>query len=69
MILLAVEAARARAETIFWSYGQFLENVGSFKYLNDIILSNYDGYPAVISNLRKARKKWAYMSMVMYQEG
>ena len=29
----------------------------------------YDYYPAVISNLRKARRKWSRMSRILGQEG
>ena len=39
-------------------YGQPLMEVYSFKYLGKIMLALEDYWPEVVSNLRKARKKW-----------
>ena len=46
-----------------------LTPVASFKYLGIVLLAEDDNWPVVVSNLQKARKKWAYMTSVMSREG
>ena len=53
---LAEEEARAGDETVITSYGIPLLPVTSFKYLGQILTAEDDDCPAVIRNLRKARR-------------
>ena len=59
------EAARDRAETVFWAYVQPLANAGSFKYLVRILSTTDSNFPVAMANLRKARKKWVRIPQVM----
>ena len=43
--------------------------VNSFRYLGRVPLSEYDNWPVVVSNLRKALRKWARMKRVLISEG
>ena len=62
---LPVEEVRAFTETVFWAYGRPLTIVAAFKYLGRILPSTYNNWTVVVSNLRKARKKWAQMSRIL----
>ena len=55
---LAEEEARAVDETSITSYGIPLSPVTSFKCLGRIIMVEDEDWPAVVSNLRKSRRKW-----------
>ena len=46
-----------------------LSTVSSFKYLGRVLLVVDDDGAAVISNLRKARKRWGHMSQILGWEG
>ena len=54
---------------MFTADGIPLSQVTSFKYLGRIITLVDDACPAVDSNLRKARRKWAQLTGVMGREG
>ena len=51
------------------AYGCLLETVPSFKYLDSILLELNYGLPEVVHNLRKAQKKWEWLSQVLRREG
>ena len=55
-------------ETAITPYRIPLSPVTSFKYLGKIIMAEDDDWPEVVSNLRKARRKWARMTRVMRRE-
>ena len=55
---LVEEEARAGADTSFTAYGVPLAPVTSFVYLGRVFLVDDDYWPAVVRNLRKARRKW-----------
>ena len=63
------EEARARAETAIMAYGIPLVPVTSFKNLGRILTAAENGWPAVVSNLRKERRKWAQLIRVLGREG
>lgn len=66
---IAAEAARRARETEFYAYGQPLQSVDLFNYLGRQT-SNIDvDWPAVMTNLKKARKKWGRMSRILGREG
>ena len=66
---LAAEAARKARETVFHAYGQPLENVSLFKYLGRMVSDDDNDWPAVVRNLKKARKKWGRVSRILGREG
>ena len=64
---LAVEAERAREETVFLVYGHPLGNTISFKYLLRL-LSAMDNYlPESVEKLKKERKNRAHLSQFLGQ--
>ena len=66
---LADEEARVGDETAITKYGIPLAMVIYFKYLGRLLLEEDKNWPAVLSNLRKARRKWEWMTRVMVREG
>ena len=66
---LAEEEERAGAETAFTSDGIPLAPVTSFKYLGQILTKADDDWPSVVRNLRKARRKWVWLTRVLGREG
>ena len=66
---MAAEEARAEAEMAFKAYGHPLTMVSSFKYLGSVLSASDDDWPAVVANLRKARKKWARHPRILVREG
>ena len=59
LLWMAMEEAQEVTETAFRSYGCPITNVMKFKYIGCILASTYDEWEVVVSNLRKARNKWA----------
>ena len=57
------------AERAFQAYGRPLVRITSFKYLGWVLTEVDDDWAAVIANLRKARKSWAWMARIMVKEG
>ena len=53
----------------FEAYGAPLENMTTFKYLGHLLTAGDDGWPAVVGNLRKARKSWGQLFWILSQEG
>ena len=43
--------------------------VSEFNYLGRVLTASDDDWPAVVGNLRKARKRWAVMLRILGQEG
>ena len=63
------EDTQAGAVATFQAYGRTLEAVSSFKYLRRVLTVSTNYWPAVVSNLRKAWRKWARFSSFLGQEG
>ena len=53
---------------VFSAYGVTLTAVPSFKYLERILLSTNDNWPAVEPNLQRSRVKWVQMVKVLWRE-
>ena len=53
----------------FSIYGIPLEMVTSFRYLGRVISLADDNYPAVVSNLSRARAVWKRMNGIISREG
>ena len=66
---IAAEAARRASETQFYAYGQPLSSVDLFKYLGRQTSKIDVDWPAVVTNLKKARKTWGRMSRILGREG
>ena len=64
---MTVEEALAGTEMDFREYFLPLTNMTAFKYLFRIIAYSDNDCPAFVANLRKARKKWAWMSRIIVQ--
>ena len=66
---LEEEEARTGAQMAITVYGIPLYPFTSFKYIGKILMAEDNDWPAVFSNLRKARRKWAIMTRVLGREG
>ena len=64
---MTVEEALAGTEMDFREYVLPLTNMTAFKYLVCVIASSDNDCPAFVANLRKARKKWTWMSRILVQ--
>ena len=53
----------------FQAYGIPLEAVLEFKYLGMVLTDSDDDWPVVVGNLRKARRRWAWISRIVGQKG
>ena len=53
----------------FEAYGKPLENVMVFKYMGWVMTEVDDHWPVVIDTIRKARKSWGRLSLILSQEG
>ena len=62
MCCLAEEEARSGAEMVITAYGIPLAPVTAFKYLGKVLTAADDDSPVVVSNLQKARQKWASLT-------
>ena len=60
------EAATERA---FKAYGRRVKSVKEFRYLERILTSTDDDWPAVARNLQKARATWGRLARILGQEG
>ena len=40
-----------------------------FKYMGRILTATDDNWPAVVGNLRKARRSWGHITRVLSREG
>ena len=66
---LAETETRENLERDFEAYGDPIELVSEFKYLGRIMTATDDDWPAVVGNLRKARKSWGRLARVIIREG
>ena len=55
-------------ERALTSYGVPLSQVTSFKYLGQVLAAEDNDWPAVVRNLRRARKKWVWITWVLSRE-
>ena len=53
----------------FQAYGSPLEMVTYFEYFGQILTAFDDDWPAVVRNIRKARKIWTRLSRILLREG
>ena len=60
--------SRGGSATYFLQYGQPLSNVKYFKYLDSLMLANYDDCPELVSNLNKLQKKFIEVLHILGQE-
>ena len=66
--VITAESARVGLETEFFVYGQPLANVGAFKCIIGLFVSNYYDWPKVVVNIRKVWNKWMMKILVLGQE-
>ena len=66
---LAEEEMAESAERAFQSCSRPLVTVTSFKYLGRVLTAADDDLPEVLGDLRKVRKSWSRMDMILRQEG
>ena len=57
------------SEQAFEAYGAPIESVSEFKYLGRILTATDDDWPAVVGNLRKARRSLGRLARVLSREG
>ena len=60
---------RESAERAFRYYGRPLKMVTSFKYLGRVLMAADNNWPAVVVNLWKERKIWAWLARILGREG
>ena len=60
---------RESTERAFEAYGKPLETVLIFKYLGRVMTAGDENWPAVASNLVRARKSWGRLSWILIWEG
>ena len=60
---------RESTQRDFEAYGAPIKNVTEFKYLGRVLTANGDNWPAVVGNLRKARRSWGQLLQVLGREG
>ena len=60
---------RENSERAFKAYGAPIELVSEFKYLGRILTEADDDWPAVVGNIRKARRSWGRLTRVLSREG
>ena len=66
---LAGGEERAGSEKAITAYGIPLAPVTSFKFLGIILAAADDDWLELVSNLQKARRKWARLTRVLGREG
>ena len=66
---MVAEEARAGMETSFRAYGHPFKNVVAFKYLVRTPTATDEYWMMVVANLRKSRKKWAWLYRTLMWEG
>ena len=62
---LAEAELRDSLERAFEAYGELLENVITFRYLERVFTAGDDDWLAVVGNLWKARKSWGWLSQIL----
>ena len=66
---LAETETRENSERAFEEYWAPIESVSELKYLGRILTATDNNWRAVVGNLRKARRSWGRLSMVLNREG
>ena len=66
---LAEEEMWDNSERDFRAYIRPLETVTSFKYLGRVLTTGDEDWPAMVGNLKKARKSWARLIRILGREG
>ena len=56
-------------ERAFQAYGEPLETVTYFKYLERLLTAGYEELPVVAGKMRKTRKIWVRMTRILSWEG
>ena len=59
---------REISERAFKAYGEPLENVTEFRYLERVLTAGDDDWLAVVGNLVKARNIWGRLSQILIWE-
>ena len=60
---------RESTERDFEAYGDPLENVTEFKYLERVMTVGDDDWPVVVGNLQRARKSWGRLLRILNGRG
>ena len=60
---------RENLERTFSAYGQLMETVTEFRYLGRILTAADDDWLAVAGNIKKARRSWGWLALVIGREG
>lgn len=66
---MALEHARSSRSVRFAAGGVDLESVSTFKYLGRPLSATGNDWPALYTNLTKARQRWAMISRILTREG
>ena len=66
---LAETETRENLERAFSAYGQPMEAVTEFRYLGWLLTAMDDDWPAVAGNIKKARRSWGRLALVLGREG
>ena len=66
---MAEAEIRESTEMAFEVYGQQIQSVPWFTYLERVMTEGDDDWLAVAGNLAKARKSWGRMQVVLRREG
>ena len=66
---LVEEETRNSVEMNFKAYGRLLGTFISFKYLGWVLRAADDNWQAVVGNVWKARKSWAWLTRILVLEG
>ena len=64
----ALEDSRLSQERVFYARGVALETVPVFKYLGRHLSQDNSDWPAVLYNIKKARKRWAMVRKVLVRD-
>ena len=59
------EERRESAERAFQAYGRPLDTAVLFKYLGQVLMAGDYNLPAVVGNLKKARKSWTRLMRIL----
>ena len=65
----ALQACKKAATTRFTINGEQLEQVRSFGYLGRCVHEDNSDWPALFSNVKKARKRWGMLVRILDKDG
>ena len=66
---MASEEVQSQVDTTLQSYDRPLANITLLKYLGHIIKATNDIWSVAVTNLKKTRNKWSWISRILGQEG